>query len=78
MTPGKVSKRSARRGTTQEVANNSQSQQDGKKHGHNQCQKSKAEKPFRNEMLKTLLRVSSTCSEAESLKMLGIPQQLLA
>lgn len=78
MTPGKVSKRSTCRRTTQEVANNSKSQQDGKKHGHNQFQKSKAEKPLRNEKLKTLLRVSSTRSEVESLKMLVIPQQLLA
>lgn len=51
MTPGKVSKRSAYLRTTQEVANNSKSQQDGKKHGHNQFQKSSAEKPFRNEKL---------------------------
>lgn len=43
MTPGKVSKRSADLRATQEVANNSASQQDGKKHGHNQFQKSKAD-----------------------------------
>lgn len=51
MTPGKVSKRSAYLRATQDVANNSKSQQDGKKHGHKQFQKSKAVKPFRNEKL---------------------------
>lgn len=51
MTPGKVSKRSPCLRTTQEVANNSQSQQDGKKHGHNLFQKPKAEKPFKIEKL---------------------------
>lgn len=79
MTPGKVPKRSTRRGTTQDVANNSQSQQDGKKRGHNRFQKPRAENPFRNEQLQTLLRVSGTRSKAGSLNMLvshhsGLPK----
>lgn len=51
MTPGKVSKRSTYLRTTQEVANNRKSQQDGKKHGYNQFQKYKAGKPVRKEKL---------------------------
>lgn len=51
VTPGKVSKRSADLRATQEVANNSKSQQDGKKHGHKHFQKPRAEKPFRKEKL---------------------------
>lgn len=78
MAPGKVSKRSTYLRTTQEVANNIESQQDEKKHRHNQFQTSKAEKLFRTEKLQTLLIVYNTYSEAKSLKMLDIPQQLLA